>query len=76
MEHPLCDVVSEILLEESIIQPISTPVTVCGDIYGQFYDLQQLFRTGGQVGDTNYLYMYIFLMRCQLYISLFQWLSV
>ncbi|KAF6205680.1 hypothetical protein GE061_019853 [Apolygus lucorum] len=53
----LCDIVCELLLEESNIQPISTPVTVCGDIHGQFYDLEELFRTGGQVPDTNYVFM-------------------
>lgn len=31
----LCDMVCDILLEESNIQPVSTPVTVCGDIHGQ-----------------------------------------
>lgn len=31
----LCDIVSDILLEESNVQPVSTPVTVCGDIHGQ-----------------------------------------
>lgn len=31
----LCDIVSSILLEESNVQPVSTPVTVCGDIHGQ-----------------------------------------
>lgn len=31
----LCDLVCDLLLEESNIQPISTPVTVCGDIHGQ-----------------------------------------
>lgn len=31
----LCDLVCDLLLEESNIQPVSTPVTVCGDIHGQ-----------------------------------------
>lgn len=53
----LCEIVSELLLEESNVQPVSTPVTVCGDIHGQFYDLEELFRTGGQVPDTNYIFM-------------------
>lgn len=31
----LCDLVCDLLLEESNIQPVSSPVTVCGDIHGQ-----------------------------------------
>lgn len=31
----LCDIVCDLLLEESNIQPVFTPVTVCGDIHGQ-----------------------------------------
>lgn len=31
----LCDYVCDLLLEESNVQPVSTPVTVCGDIHGQ-----------------------------------------
>lgn len=53
----LCDIVCELLMEESNVQPVSTPVTVCGDIHGQFYDLEELFRTGGHVPDTNYIFM-------------------
>ncbi|MGB1603423.1 MAG: metallophosphoesterase, partial [Promethearchaeia archaeon] len=32
-------------------------MTVVGDIHGQFYDLLELFRIGGQAPDTNYLFM-------------------
>ncbi|CAH0059407.1 unnamed protein product [Clonostachys solani] len=50
----LCEKVKEILMEESNIQPVCTPVTVCGDIHGQFYDLLELFRVaGGMPGETN-----------------------
>jgi serine/threonine-protein phosphatase PP1-1 len=50
----LCEIVKEYMMEESNIQPISTPVTICGDIHGQFYDLLELFRVaGGMPNETN-----------------------
>ncbi|KAF1889107.1 hypothetical protein Lal_00043327 [Lupinus albus] len=53
----LCEYVKEILIEESNVQPVNSPVTVCGDIHGQFHDLMKLFQTGGHVPETNYIFM-------------------
>ncbi|GMP94277.1 hypothetical protein CsSME_00043787 [Camellia sinensis var. sinensis] len=53
----LCEQARAILVEEWNVQPVKCPVTVCGDIHGQFYDLIELFRIGGNAPDTNYLFM-------------------
>ena len=45
------------LTNESNVQEIKCPVTVCGDVHGQFHDLMELFRIGGKSPDTNYLFM-------------------
>eukprot|EP00344_Euplotes_crassus_P011904 CAMPEP_0196995038 /NCGR_PEP_ID=MMETSP1380-20130617/1236_1 /TAXON_ID=5936 /ORGANISM="Euplotes crassus, Strain CT5" /LENGTH=289 /DNA_ID=CAMNT_0042410599 /DNA_START=61 /DNA_END=931 /DNA_ORIENTATION=+ len=53
----LCEKVKEILIEENNVQPVSAPVTICGDIHGQFYDLLELFSKGGDIPDTSYIFM-------------------
>lgn len=53
----LCTKAKEILSNETNVQAVKAPVTVCGDIHGQFYDLLELFRIGGKCPDTNYLFM-------------------
>ena len=47
----------EVLIEESNVQPVRAPVTICGDVHGQFHDLMELFRIGGSCPDTNSLFM-------------------
>ncbi|KKY36018.1 putative exocyst complex component exo84 [Diaporthe ampelina] len=53
----LCEKAREVLQDESNVQPVKCPVTVCGDIHGQFHDLMELFKIGGPNPDTNYLFM-------------------
>lgn len=53
----LCDMVKELLLEESNVQPVTGPVTICGDIHGQFFDLLKLFEVGGELPNTHYIFM-------------------
>lgn len=47
----------DLLVEESNVQPVQAPVTVCGDIHGQFYDLLELFKVGEEVPATSYVFM-------------------
>ena len=53
----LCNRAKEILMEEGNVVKVESPVTVCGDIHGQFYDLIELFKIGGECPETNYLFM-------------------
>ena len=46
----ICESAKEIFAREENIVNIMTPVTVAGDIHGQFDDLLRLFETGGEVG--------------------------
>jgi hypothetical protein len=51
-------------MEESTVPSIHTPVTVCGDIHGQFFDLQELFKTGGSLPDTQYVFLVSYFVEC------------
>ena len=53
----LCAKAKDIFIKEPNIQIVHCPVTVCGDIHGQFHDLLELFKVGGYAPDTNYLFM-------------------
>ncbi|KAJ5069603.1 serine/threonine-protein phosphatase pp2a-related [Anaeramoeba ignava] len=53
----ICDLARDIFIEEANVIPIEPPVTICGDVHGQFYDLKELFSIGGQCPYTNYLFM-------------------
>lgn len=53
----LCFKLKEMLVKESNVIHITTPVTVVGDMHGQFHDMLEMFRIGGRVPDTNYLFL-------------------
>lgn len=53
----ICAKTKELLMRESNVIHVQAPITVVGDIHGQFYDLIEIFRIGGRCPDTNYLFL-------------------
>jgi len=53
----LAERAKDILINESNVVNMRAPVTICGDIHGQFHDLKELFMIGGHIPEQNYLFM-------------------
>ena len=47
----------KILLSQPIFLELESPITVCGDIHGQYPDLLKLFEIGGFPPEKNYIFM-------------------
>jgi len=53
----LCQLVSELLMEESNVQPVLSPVTIVGDLHGQHFDLLNLLHVGGWPPQKSYIFL-------------------
>ncbi|KAF8819161.1 putative serine/threonine protein phosphatase [Cardiosporidium cionae] len=53
----LCEKAKEIFAQEENVLAVKLPVTVVGDIHGQFYDLKELFNITGDAPETNFLFL-------------------
>jgi hypothetical protein len=47
--HFLCDKAKDILIQETNVQPVNIPITIVGDIHGQFNDFKELFSIAGSM---------------------------
>ena len=53
----LINIFISIVKQEPNILKIQDPVTLVGDIHGQYYDLIKLFEVGGSPEETKYLFL-------------------
>ncbi|KAJ8488250.1 hypothetical protein ONZ45_g14019 [Pleurotus djamor] len=53
----ILDLATRMLSTEANIVHVKSPVTICGDIHGQYYDLMKLFDVGGPLSDNSYLFL-------------------
>lgn len=53
----ICQLLKEILANESNIVNVQSPIIVCGDLHGQFDDLVELLKLNGRPPDVNYLFL-------------------
>jgi diadenosine tetraphosphatase ApaH/serine/threonine PP2A family protein phosphatase len=51
------DKLREILYSEGNILELHPPITICGDIHGQLFDLFELFEVAGAPPDTSFVFM-------------------
>jgi serine/threonine-protein phosphatase 2A catalytic subunit len=53
----ICKLSTDILSKEKTILKVNTPITICGDIHGQFSDLLELFQISGSIPYVSYLFL-------------------
>jgi len=53
----LCKKCKKIFGQQDALLNLSSPIKVCGDIHGQFYDLLRLFGFNGYPPNSNYLFL-------------------
>ena len=53
----ICNLAMQYLYQEGTVINVSTPVSICGDVHGQFFDVLKIFELTGTPQYTQYLFL-------------------
>lgn len=53
----ICELAKQLFLDQPVLLELESPIKVCGDIHGQYYDLLRIFELGGYPPSANYLFL-------------------
>eukprot|EP00049_Salpingoeca_infusionum_P000400 m.39666 g.39666 ORF g.39666 m.39666 type:complete len:478 (+) comp10340_c0_seq1:240-1673(+) len=65
---------TKLLQQEPNLLDLAEPISICGDVHGQYYDLLKALEVGGEIGKTTFLFLgdYVdrghFSVECVLYL--------
>ena len=53
----LCSKMKEVTMDQPVLLHLTTPITIVGDIHGQYTDLLRIFQQNGIPPDKKYLFL-------------------
>jgi diadenosine tetraphosphatase ApaH/serine/threonine PP2A family protein phosphatase len=71
----LLNKLAEVLYQESTLLSVPLPITICGDLHGQLYDVFELFKVSGGVEANHYLFLGDYVDRGWFSIETFSYLA-
>jgi len=55
--YAICEKARAVFTEQDMLLDLEAPISLCGDIHGQFHDLLRIFENAGYPPVSNYLFL-------------------
>jgi len=53
----VCGAVRDIFMKQPVLLELESPLRICGDVHGQYWDLLRIFEFGGFPPEASYLFL-------------------